>query len=129
MYAQESGPVRHGIRKLHSLLEGCWDGLRSEQSLFAFYIFGNLSKQELQQGIVSEYLNSVTEHFASRKLRPLAKCVGPDDNRESSRWGIGDRVLDLALSWSKDRVAIATLKGIHVWFLSRQEELSEHKGE
>ena len=27
------------------------------------------------------------------------------------------------MSWSRERVAIASLKGIHVWSLSRQEKL------
>ena len=123
LLAHQGCSVGHGICKLRSLLKRCWDWLRSDRSLFAFYVFGHLSKQERQERFVSEYLKSVTEHFPSPWLYPLAKCVGPEDNRESSRWNIGDVVTDLAVSWSTDRVSIGSLKGIHVWSLSRQEEL------
>ena len=89
-----------------------------------FYVFGHLSKQEREELYVSEYLKSVTEHFPSPWLYPLTKCVGPEDNRESSRWNIGSELLGLAVSWSKGRVVVASSEGIHVWSLSRQEELS-----
>ena len=123
LLADQGGSLGHGVRKLHSLLKHGWDWLRSEQSLLTFYVFGRLSKKERQEPYISEYLKSVTEHFPSPWLCPLAKCVGPEDNRERSQWNIGNCVRDLAVSWSRDRVVIAADKGIHVWSLSRQEEL------
>ena len=123
LIAYEGGSETHRIRKLHLLLKRNWDWLRSDQSLFAFYVFGHLSKQERQERYISEYLKSVTEHFPSPWLCPLAKCVGPEDNRESSLWNIGAAVWDLGVSWAKDRVAVASYEGIDVWSLSRQEEL------
>lgn len=61
---------------------------------------------------------------AARLLYPLAKCAGPEDNRENLRWNIRDRVLNLSVLCSTDRIVVASLKGIHVWSLSRKEELS-----
>ena len=121
--ADRDGSVGHGIRKQYSLLKRYRIWLQSERSLFAFYIFGHLSKEERQERYVSEYLKSLTEHFPSHWLYPIAKCVGPEDNRESSRWSIGSIVRDLAVSRSRDTVVIASDEGIHVWSLSRPEEL------
>ena len=123
LLADRVGSEGHGIRKLHSLFKRCWDWLRSDQSLFVFYVFRHLSKQDRQERCVSEYLKSVTEHFPSPWLCPIAKFVGPENNRESLNWNIGREVIDLAASWSRDRVVVASYEGIHVWSLSRQEEL------
>ena len=60
LFADQCGSGKHRIRKLHSLLKRCWDWLRSDKSLFAFYVFGHLSKQERRERYVSEYLKSVT---------------------------------------------------------------------
>ena len=85
LLTDQGGSVGYGIHKLHSLLELCWQWLQSDQSLLAFYVFGNFPKQELQGRYVSEYLKSITERFRSPWLYPLAKCVVPDDTRESSQ--------------------------------------------
>ena len=122
LLGDQGGLVRHGMRKLQSLLRRSWHSSRSDQSLFAFYVFGHLSKQERQERYVSEYLKTVMEHFPSPWLCPLTKCVGPEDNREISEWFIGDAVIDLAVSWFRDRVVVASCEGIHVWSLIRQAE-------
>ena len=123
LLAYEGGSVDYRIRKLHTLLKRCWDWLRSEQNLFAFYVFGHLPKEERQERYVSEFLKSATENFPSPWLCPLAKFVVPEEKRESSRWNIGYVVIGLAMSWSIGRVVIASLKEIDVWSLSRQEDL------
>ena len=91
--------------------------------MFAFYIYGPLSKQERQELYISQYLKSVTEHIPSPWLCPLEKCVGPEDKSESSRWNIEIEVLDLSVSWSREIFVIALYEVIDFWSLSRQEEL------
>ena len=111
------------MRKLYTLPKRCWNSLRRDRSLFAFNVFGHISKQERRGRNISQYLNSVTEHFPSPWLYPMTKCVGPEDSRELSRWNIRFHVNDLWVSLSSDRAAIASNSGIHVWSFARQEEL------
>ena len=111
------------VYKLHTLLKRCWYHLSSERSLFAFNIFGHLSERERRGKNYLQYLRSVTEYFPSPWLYPMKKCVGPEDSREQSQWNIGARISDLAVAWSSNRVVIASDSGIHVWSLTRQEEL------
>ena len=106
LFARQSGIEKEEIRKLQVLVKRCWDWLRQDWSLFAFNVFGHLSKQERLTKNVSEYLNSVTEHFPSPWLCPMTKCIGPEDCREQLRWNIGSAVRDLAVSWSRERVVI-----------------------
>ena len=119
----QTGLQKNEMRKLHSLLKRCWSVLSRDRSLFAFNVFGNLSKRERLSKNVSMYLNSVTEHFPSPWLYPMTKCVGPEDSREQSRWNIQWRIKNLSVSWSSDRVIIVSDSGIHVWSLTLQEEL------
>ena len=105
---------KHRIRKRHSFLNRFWIWFRRDQSLFAFYIFGHLSKQERQERHVSEYLKNVMEHFLSLWLYALEKFVGPEDNWERSQWNIELEVTDLAISSSRDRLAVASIEGINV---------------
>ena len=87
------------------------------------YMFGHLSKQERQERYVSKYLKSPTVYFPSHWLCQLIKCLGTEDIREQSRRNVRAKISDLAVSWSRDRVVIASAIGICFWSLSRQIEL------
>ena len=117
------GSEKHGIRKLHSMLKSCWGQLHLDQSLLGFYAFGYFSKEERRGSNVSEYLKSVEEHLASPWLCPLTKCVFLADSREQSRWGFNGYIRDIAVSWSSERVIIASTTGIEVWPLKSHKEL------
>ena len=125
LIACEGGSEKHGIRQLHSMLRGCWARLRLNESLLGFFCFGYFSKEERRDRNISEYLKIVEKHLPSPWLCPLTKCIGPEDNRENSRWNIGSIVWSLAVSWARDRVVIASYKNIYIWSLSLQEELFE----
>ena len=70
----------------------------------------HLSKQGRQELYVSDYLKSAREQFPSPWLCPLGKCIGPLDNRESSRWNTRIVVINLAATWSRDRAVIHRMK-------------------
>ena len=120
-----SSPDKGHMHKLHLLIKRSWHWLRRDQTLFAYEVFGYLSRQERQSKYVSEYLESVTKHFPSPWLRPMTKCIVPEDSREQSRWNIERNIFDLAVSWLSDRAVIASDSGIHLWSISLQEELFE----
>ena len=70
---------------LDTMLKRCWYYLGRGRSLFAFNVFGHLSKEERTGKNVSPYLWSVGEYFPSPWLYPITKCAGPKDSREQSR--------------------------------------------
>ena len=115
LLSKKDGFEKHGIRELHSMLKSCWAQLRLNQNFLGFYAFGYFSKEERRGRNVSEYLKSVEEHLPSPWLCPMTKCVFPADSREQSRWGFNGCIFDIAVSWSSERVAIASSTGIEVW--------------
>ena len=97
--------------------KSCWAQLRLNQSLLGFYAFSYFSKEERLGRNVSKYLKSAEEHLPRPWLIPLTKCVFPAESREELRWGFGGAIFNVAVSWSSERVVIASSTGTEVWLL------------
>ena len=115
LFAHQDGSEKDGICKLHSMLKRCWAQLRLNQSLLGFYAFGFFWKEERLGRNVSVYLKSVEEQTSSPRLCPMIKCVFRADNREQSRTGFAGDIYDMSVSWSSERVVMASSTGIEVW--------------